>query len=160
MNVDWLITYARDLALAIWLGGLIVIDFVETPTKFRVREINRNQAVAVGRAVFAALLRLEVALGLLLIIVHLLARSRATTEALASRWQTSFIVVSLMFAVALLQKFWALRRIQQASEGVDLVARTSGAEVFARMKRWHLVYVAGDLLKMALGLVALALWTG
>ena len=155
---DWILAFVRDLALAVWLGGLIVIDFVEAPVKFKVAAINRNQAVAVGRAVFAALLRVEVALGVLLVIIHLLARSWAATEALASRWQTSFIVVALMLPVALLQKFWALRRMQQASEGVDLVARTAGAEVFARMRRWHLVYVAGDVLKMALGVAALALW--
>jgi hypothetical protein len=65
-----------------------------------------------------------------------------------------------MFAIVLLQKGWAIRRIQQASEGVDLVARATSAEVFSRMKRWHFVYVAGDLLKIALGLGALALWTG
>lgn len=27
---DWVLTFARDLAMAVWLGGLIVIDFVET----------------------------------------------------------------------------------------------------------------------------------
>jgi len=158
--IDWLLTFMRDFALAVWLGGLIVIDFVEGPTKFKVADINRNQAVAVGRAVFAAMLRLEVALGLLLVIIHLFARNRAATGALAPRWQISFIVIALMLTIVLLQKFWAIRRIQRASEGVDLVARTAGAEVFARMRRWHLVYVAGDLLKMGLGLVALALWTG
>lgn len=158
--IDWLLTFVRDFALAIWLGGLIVIDFVEGPAKFKVADINRNQAVAVGRAVFAALLRLEVALGVLLVIIHLLARDRAATAALAARWLISFIVIALMLAIVLLQKFWAIRRLQQASEGIDLVARTASAEVFSRMKRWHLVYVAGDLLKMALGLGALALWTG
>ena len=137
-----------------------MIDFVEGPTKFKVTDINRNQAVAVGRAVFAALLRLEVALGVLLVIIHLLAHNRAATGALASRWQISFIVIALMLAIVLLQKLWAIRRIQRGLEGVDLVARTAGAEVFSRIKRWHLVYVAGDLLKMALGLGALALWAG
>ncbi len=47
-----------------------MIDFVETPAKFRVAEINRNQAVAVGRKVFAALNRLEIALGALLRVVN------------------------------------------------------------------------------------------
>ena len=60
MTVDWVLTFARDLALAVWLGGLIVIDLVETPARFRVKAINRNQVVAVGREVFAALNRMEV----------------------------------------------------------------------------------------------------
>jgi hypothetical protein len=160
MTLDWLMIFARDLALAVWLGGLIVIDFVEAPAKFRVRQINRNQAVAVGRAVFVALLRVEIALGLLLVIVHLLAHSRASAEPLAARWQTSLTAVMTLFAVALLQKFSAIRRLQQASEGVDLVARTATDGVFTQMKRWHRIYVAGDLLKMAMGLFTLALWVG
>ena len=32
---DWAPTFARDLALAVWLGGLIVIDLVETPCRRR-----------------------------------------------------------------------------------------------------------------------------
>ena len=54
MMIDWVLIFTRDLALAVWLGGLIVIDFVETPARFRVWAINRNQVVAVGRKVFAA----------------------------------------------------------------------------------------------------------
>lgn len=41
--IDWVLVFARDLALAVWLGGLIVIDFVETPARFRVPALNRNQ---------------------------------------------------------------------------------------------------------------------
>ena len=43
---DWVLIFARDLALAVWLGGLIVIDLVETPARFRVKAINRNQVGA------------------------------------------------------------------------------------------------------------------
>jgi len=60
MSIDWLLIFTRDLPLALWLGDLIVIDSVEIPAKFRVAEINRSKAVAVRRAVFAALSRLEV----------------------------------------------------------------------------------------------------
>jgi hypothetical protein len=27
--IDWALTFARDLALAVWLGGLFVIDFID-----------------------------------------------------------------------------------------------------------------------------------
>ncbi|MDQ3803436.1 MAG: hypothetical protein M3416_06345, partial [Acidobacteriota bacterium] len=65
--IDWVLTFARELALAVWLGGLIVIDFVETPARFRVPGLNRNQVVAVGREVFAAFNRTEVLVGAALV---------------------------------------------------------------------------------------------
>ena len=33
MTSEWILMVARDLGLAVWLGGLIVIDFVEAPAK-------------------------------------------------------------------------------------------------------------------------------
>lgn len=63
MMIDWILIFVRDLALAVWLGGLIVIDFVETPARFRVQAINRSQVVAVGREVFAAVNRMESIIG-------------------------------------------------------------------------------------------------
>jgi len=30
MIADWVVTFVRDLGLAVWLGGLVVIDFVES----------------------------------------------------------------------------------------------------------------------------------
>lgn len=47
--INWVLIFARDLVLAVWLGGLIVIDFVETPARFRAQAINRNQVVAIAR---------------------------------------------------------------------------------------------------------------
>jgi uncharacterized membrane protein len=64
MMIDWALVFARDLALAVWPGGLIVIDFVETPARFRVPALNHNQVVAIEREVFAALNRMEAITGL------------------------------------------------------------------------------------------------
>ena len=50
-------------------------------------------------------------------------------------------------------------RISTASARLDLVNRTGGAEKFSAVRRWHGVYVAGDLFKMILGIALLALWT-
>jgi hypothetical protein len=59
MMFEWVLMFARSLALVARLGGLIVIYFVETPARFRVAAINRNQVVAVGRELFAAFNRME-----------------------------------------------------------------------------------------------------
>ena len=45
---DWVLTFGRDLALAVWLGGLIVIDPVETPARFRVKAISRKGGTCSG----------------------------------------------------------------------------------------------------------------
>lgn len=42
------------LAQALWTGGLVAIDAVETPARFRSEGLDRNQIGAVGRHVFAA----------------------------------------------------------------------------------------------------------
>lgn len=156
MTLDWVLIFVRDLALAVWLGGLIMIDFVETPARFRVKAINRNQVVAVGREVFAALNRTEVIIGLLLIVVSLLLVSRA--ETVSYRWRAALISVGLMWLVALLQYFWARPRMSAATKGLDLVKRRPKDARFDALKRWHKTYVALDFIKIALGLSALWLW--
>ena len=154
--VDWVLTFARDLALAVWLGGLIVIDFVETPARFRVPVVNRNQVTAVGREVFAALNRTEAIVGALLIIVSALLVSRA--QAVSHKSHVALISVGVMWLVALAQYFWAGPRMSAATEGLDLVNRQPGDARFDVLRRWHKTYVALDLVKMAFGLAALGLW--
>jgi hypothetical protein len=154
--IDWVLTFARDFALAVWLGGFIVIDFVETPARFRVQAINRNQVVAVGREVFAALNRMETLIGALLIIVSALLVSRRPTG--SHKAQVALICVVVMWLVALLQYFWARPRMSAATKELDLVNRQPGDARLGVLRRWHKTYVELDLVKMALGLAALGLW--
>ena len=154
--VDWVLTFARDLALAVWLGGLIVIDFVETPARFRVNAISRNQVVAVGRAVFAAFNRTEAVVGALLIAAGALLVTRAETNSYKS--VAAVTAVGLMWLVALSQYFWARPRISAVTKELDLVSREPGDVRFQSLRRWHKTYVALDFLKVALGLAALGLW--
>jgi uncharacterized membrane protein len=156
MTIDWIFIFVRDLALALWLGGLIVIDFVETPARFRVKAINRNQVAAVGREVFAAINRMETIVGALLVIVSVLIVSRIPTVTYKS--QVALISVGLMWLVALTQYFWARPRMTKVTKGLDLVKRRQGDERFDILRRWHKTYVALDLIKMVLGLFALGLW--
>ena len=156
MTGDWVLTFARDLALAVWLGGLIVIDLVETPARFRVKAINRNQVVAVGREVFAALNRMEVAVGALLVGASALLVSRAAAH--SHKPLAAVISVGVMWLVALAQYFWARPRMSAATTELDLENRRPEEARFQLLRRWHKTYVALDLVKMALGLAALSLW--
>lgn len=154
--IDWVLIFVRDLGLAVWLGGLIVIDFVETPARFRVKAINRNQVVAVGREVFAALNRVETIIGLLLLAVSALLLGRA--ESVEDTSRAAVISVGVMWLIALLQYFWARPRMAAATKGLDLVKRRQKDARFGALRRWHKTYVALDFVKMALGLSALGLW--
>ncbi|HEV2707793.1 MAG TPA: DUF4149 domain-containing protein [Pyrinomonadaceae bacterium] len=156
MIIDWMLIFARDLALALWLGGLIVIDFVETPARFRVPVINRNQVVAVGREVFAALNRMETLVGALLIAVSVLLISRST--GVSQKPHAALISVGLMWLIALLQYFWARPRMSAITKELDLVNRQPVDRRFDVLRRWHKTYVVLDLVKMAFGLAALGLW--
>ena len=153
---DWALTFARDLALAVWLGGLIVIDFVETPARFRVAALSRNQVVAVGRAVFAAFNRTEVIAGALLVAAGALLLARARADSYGS--VAAVAAVGLMWLVALAQYFWARPRMSAVTAGLDLDDRYREDARFYALRRWHKTYVALDLLKVALGLAALGLW--
>ena len=156
MMIDWVLTFARDLALAAWLGGLLVIDFVETPARFRVAAIDRNQVVAVGREVFAALNRMEVVVGALLVAAGALLVSRAADGSQKSLAGVSSVFV--MWLVALAQYCWARPRMSAATQELDLVNRRPEDPRFQVFRRWHTTYVALDLVKIALGLAALGLW--
>jgi uncharacterized membrane protein len=156
MMIEWLLLFARELALAVWLGGLIVIDCVETPARFRVTAIDRNQVVAVGREVFAAFNRTEVLNGAALVAVSALIDGRAPS--VSQKSQAAFISVVVMWLVALLQYFWARPRMSAATKGLDLVNRQLQDARYDVLRRWHKTYVALDLIKLALGLAALGLW--
>ncbi|CEK17230.1 Domain of unknown function (DUF4149) [Chthonomonas calidirosea] len=153
----WSLLFVRQLALTLWLGGLVVIDFVETPIRFRVPEVNRNQVVAIGRRVFAALNKLEVIAGAILLLSDalLLPHFRAGVRPLE---QSAMETVAAMWLAALVQLVWVRPRMSALTRGLDLVNRDPADPRFAKIGRLHKVYSGLDLLKMLLGLLTLALW--
>ena len=153
---EWVLVFARDCALTVWLGGLIVIDFVETPARFRVPAINRNQVVAVGQEVFAALNRMETVVGALLLAVSALLISRGPTG--SNRSHLAVTCVGAMWFVALFQYFWARPLMTAATKELDFVNRQPRDARFDSLRRWHKTYIALDFVKIALGLAALGLW--
>jgi uncharacterized membrane protein len=159
--IEWALIFARDVALAVWLGGLIVIDFIEAPAKFRAPEIDRNQAAAVGRQVFAAVNQMEVVVGAILLALLLLLNSLATARAVSSGAtpRASVACAGLMWIVALAQNFWFRPRISELTRSLDLVNRSAEDRRYTALRRWHILYVTLDMFKIILGLLLVGLWT-
>ncbi|MBX5478804.1 MAG: DUF4149 domain-containing protein [Pyrinomonas methylaliphatogenes] len=153
---DWGLIFLRDLALAVWLGGLIVIDLIEAPIRFRVPEINRNQSVAIGRRVFAALNRLEAVAGAIMLTASALLMRSAATVGTGER--LAFGLVGAMWLIALAQLVWLRPRMSRLAKGLDLVNRRPDDARYARVGRLHRLYVAFDFVKMAAGIAVVALW--
>jgi uncharacterized membrane protein len=159
--MDWILLFVRDLNFAIWLGGLIAIDCIEAPARFRTPALDRNQIVAVGRQVFAAFNRAEILMGVTLMSVSLLLLLRSDGAKFLdflSGWLT-LACIGLMALIALVQFLKLRPRMTALSEALDLVNRDESDPRYAEMRRLHRVYIALDIMKMATGIVALGFWS-
>jgi hypothetical protein len=134
----------RRVLLSLWVGGLATIDLVETPTRFAVKEVNRNQTITIGRRVFASVNRMEVVLGTLLL------PFLRGTDAQAQRRK-----IVPMWAMALGQLIFLQPRMRHAGEGLDYENRDRSDPRFAQHRKLHRVYVALDGLKLVLGIWAI-----
>lgn len=159
--LDWILLFARDLNFTIWLGGLIAIDCIEAPARFRTPELDRNQIVAVGRQVFAAFNRAEILMGVMLMILSLLLLERADgaefTDLVSGR--ATIACIGLMALIALVQFLKLRPRMAEISQSLDLVNRDESDPRRAEIRRLHRVYIALDITKIATGLVALGFWS-
>lgn len=148
---DWLWLFARDLSHALWLGGLFVIDFVETPARFRAKELDRNQIALGGRQVFKAFNRFEVFVGA----VCLIAAWRG--DGFGGDISAATLCVLVMLLAALLQLLLLQPRMYELTGALDFVNRTDDAR-YTTLRRLHMAYVALDLVKLLLGVAAFWLW--
>lgn len=127
-----------------WLGMVLAISFLEAPLKFRAPGITLPLGLGIGRIVFAALNRVEVAL-LLVLCVALVAGPRP--PALVAL--VGVLAVLLGAQLGLVRP--ALRRRSERVLAGEDVPRS----------RQHLVYVALELVKVVvlvtIGATALAL---
>lgn len=128
------------LSQALWTGGLVAIDLVETPARFQAPGLDRNQAGAVGRAVFRAFNRYELGLAVV---------SLATLSA-AGRWRKA--AVAAMTAAAAIQLLSIRPRMQELGEQLDFEVDERTDPRYAAFRRLHNVYVALDAGKLVLGL--------
>jgi len=134
----------RRLLLALWVGGLATIDLVETPTRFATKEVERNQIIAIGRRVFAALNRMEVVLGALLLPFLVRDDGRAARRKVLPMWATA------LWQFAILQP-----RMRRVGAGLDYAGSDRSDPRHDQHHRLHLAYVALDGLKLLLGVWAI-----
>jgi uncharacterized membrane protein len=157
---DWFLLLFRDLCFTIWLGGLIAIDCIEAPARFRTPELTRAQLVAVGRQVFAAFNRAEILLGTFAFVSSLLLILREEDArficSVCSRAAISCLLVMMLIALAQMLKLRP--RLTELSRSLDLMNRDDGDPRFSEMRRLHRGYVALDIVKMAAGIVAVGFW--
>jgi hypothetical protein len=126
------------------MGGPATIDLVETPTRFAVKDVNRNQTIAIGRRVFASTNRMEVVLGTLLL------PFLRGTDAQSQRRK-----IVPMWVMALGQLIVLQPKMRHAGEDLDYENRDRSDPRFAQHRKLHRAYVALDALKLVLGVWAI-----
>jgi hypothetical protein len=125
-----------------WLGMVLGISFLEAPLKFRAPGVTVRLGLGIGRMVFAALNRVEIGLGVVLVVALVVGPRSA-----AALWVTGALAVLLAVQLTVVRP--ALNRRS------DLVL--AGAD--APHSRAHLAYIGLEVLKVAaligLGVIAL-----
>ena len=151
VKMTWLLIFARAFCLAIWLGGLLVIDFVETPIRFRTPGISKEQATALGSRLFATFDRIQLGIGVILLGVSI-AIARKTSFARIDVVELILVAAMLFFAV-----------IQAACLAPRMFARMTlvGSQnpndggLRLHFRTLHVAYVSLDILKILVGLALL-----
>jgi uncharacterized membrane protein len=138
----------RTLAIALWVGGMIALDFVEAPVRFTSPLLNRNQAVGIGQEIFVRFNRVEVALAIVALAAAIAARS--------ARWTIG--LVGLMLALILVQATYLTPAISRLASGLDFVNRTPGDPRYAAIRPLHTAYAVLEVIIFLAGIAALAAW--
>ncbi|HEV2438855.1 MAG TPA: DUF4149 domain-containing protein [bacterium] len=138
----------RTFAVALWVGGMAALDFIDAPLRFATPALTRNQAVALGQAVFARFNRIEVACGVVALAAAVAARS--------ARW--TIVVTALMLALVLAQTLYLTPEITRLAAGLDFVNRTPGDPRYAAIRRLHGMYAVVELAVFAGGIAVLGRW--
>lgn len=138
----------RNLGLGLWVGGTAAIDFVEAPARFKTPGLDRNAITAVGRSVFRAFSRYELALATL----------TTATAALAARHERkergSAFLVAPMWALCIVQQFVLQPKMRALQDSLDFVNRDDTDPRYAAHRKIHGAYMAADGVKFLLGLAA------
>ena len=136
----------RTLALALWVGGMAALDFIEAPLRFTSGVIDRNQAVGLGQVVITRWIRAEWALGVLVLITSIIAAS--------PRWWVWLAVA--MLAVVTVQGAVLAPAITRLASGLDFVQRVPGDARYTSIRHLHTAYAILELVVLAAGAVVLA----
>lgn len=134
--------------LALWVGGLVAIDIVEAPARFRTPGLERKQITAVGRTVFAAFNRYQLLLGA----VGIPAALRGP------RWRTLSIagmIATTLAQMAVLRPWMDRLSSMPAFEERDQQNPQQHDALRQAFRSLHRAYAGLDMLKIGLGLPAL-----
>ncbi|MHB8731565.1 MAG: DUF4149 domain-containing protein [bacterium] len=139
----------RTLAMALWVGGMAALDFIDAPLRFATPGVTRNQAVALGQAVFARFNRIEVLCGIVALAGAVAARS--------VRWTVA--VAAVMLVLVAVQTFYLTPEITRLAAGLDFVNRTPGDPRYAAIRPLHGIYAVVELAIFAGGVAVLIRWS-
>jgi hypothetical protein len=121
----------------VWFGAVIAISFVEAPLKFQAPGITIPLGLGIGRLVFFALNKIEIALGsvFLISIVGAIGIGRK-----------ALVIFTAIAIILLLETVWLLPWLDSRAEHVI----NGTADPFSKL---HFVYIAFDAVKLILLLV-------
>jgi hypothetical protein len=136
----------RTLAMALWVGGMAALDFIEAPLRFTSGVIDRNQAVGLGQVVITRWIRAEWALGVLVLVASIIAAS--------PRWWVWLVVA--MLAVVTVQGAVLAPAITRLARGLDFVQRVPADARYTSIRHLHTAYAVLELVVLAAGTVVLA----
>jgi hypothetical protein len=122
-------------AVFVWLGMVLAISFLEAPLKFRAPGVTVRLGLGIGRIVFTALNRVELAL---LVVVAVALAVGPRTPALVG----SAVALAVVLGVQLGLLRPALNRRS------DAVLAGSDADAEAPRSRYHLLYIALEIVKV------------
>lgn len=136
----------RLLALALWVGGGVALDFVEAPLRFAGGILDRNQAVGLGQAVISRWIHAEWVLGVVALAASLIVAGPA--------WPAWLIV--FMLAVVTVQGAYLAPAITNLARGLDFVHRAPQDPRYLSIRHFHTAYSVCELAVLLAGVVALA----
>lgn len=118
----------------VWFGLVGGISFMETPLKFRAPNITLPLGLGIGRIVFSALNKVEIALSTLFLISLFFARPENKFALLC------FGVIGFML---ILQTIWLLPALKERAAAVI-------SESFTTTSYTHFIYIAFEVIKVIL----------
>jgi uncharacterized membrane protein len=146
--MNWLLLFIREVCLVVWLGGLVVIDFVETPIRFRTPEISKEQATAIGSRLFARFGWIQVLLGVILLLDSV---SMATWAGDAKRadW-APLVLIATMFVVATIQSAYITPQMLARMGSINTLKPDPEGQR-SRFRKLHKFYISADIFKLLVG---------
>jgi hypothetical protein len=129
------------LIAALWWGGLVTIDFIETPSRFRTPNVKRDAVFSIGRQVFRDFSYVQLVYGVLVIIVSVLGGAEIVIP----------LVALFMLILTALNVFLLEPALRQVREGVEEI--TEDTPEHARYQNLHRSYMVADIFKAVLGAI-------